>query len=274
MKKSWFNGKLFIISGASSGIGEKLTEKLIIDYGAKVIGIGRNEDKLLALQSRLPENTFSYKLFDVVDKENWFNFANELTENNIIPDVVINNAGYLPHFAKFDKYDEIELEKIINVNYMSCVYSSKALIPLLLNSKVGSIINVASAASLAPIVGTSIYSGSKAALKSFTECLIEDYRKKLYVACIMPGFTKTNIFSNQKTDVSKNKLINAVCAPLDKTVKKIIKKIKKRKKRIILGTDGRLMNFFYKLMPNFTSKTITSVLKKSKLELFDEVFND
>ena len=66
MKKSWLNGKTVVISGASGGLGFSIAKKLIIEYDCKIIGIARNEKKLLTAIETLGEfkSNFSYKLFE------------------------------------------------------------------------------------------------------------------------------------------------------------------------------------------------------------------
>ena len=61
--------------------------------------------------------------------------------------------------------------------------------------------------------------------------------------------------------------------PVEKASKKIVKRIAKRKKRIVLGFDGCSMNIFGRLFPKFTPSLIRTVLKSSKLELFEDVFD-
>ena len=72
----------------------------------------------------------------------------------------------------------------------------------------------------------------------------------------------------------ENKLIQKLMMPAEKAAKKIVKGISKKKKRIVMGADGRSMSFFGRIMPSLTPSLVTAVLRKSKLELFGEVFND
>lgn len=272
MSKYQLKNKRIILTGASSGIGKALTLILIEKYDCKVLGVGRNAQKMEEVKSCLTKKeNFTYKLFDVSKLSEWQNFANELESDDFYPDMLVNNAGYLPKFAKTENNTIFDAENVMNVNYFSCVYSFNALLPLLNKSNSPAVINVSSSAALAPVVGTAYYSASKAAVKSFTEVLAQDY-KNFYVATVMPGFTKTNIFVNQKYGKNEDKLINKLCSPVEKVAKKCVKKIKRRKKRIILGVDAKLMNFFYKLFPQATTNIIRSVLKKADLELFEEVF--
>lgn len=274
MRKTWLNGKTILLTGVTSGIGRNLATKLILNHNCKIIGIGRNKDSIISLQADLGEksNLFDYRLFDVSVEANWINLKNELYEKNIKIDILINNAGQLPKFKKFEGYSCQDYENIMNVNFFASLYSIKHLLPNIKTSDTPAIINVSSSASLCPLAGTSAYSASKSALKSFTECLIEDYRNQIYIAYVCPGFTKTGIFRNQKVEVDK--IVDKFCSSCEKNTTRILKKIIKRKKRIIVGFDAHLMDKFYRHFPKSAPRTCSSVLKKSKIKLFAEVFNE
>lgn len=275
MKKSWLNGKTVVISGASGGLGFSISKMLIEKYGCNIIGIARSEQKLLKnIETLGPlKDKFTYHLFDVSKKENWVNFANYLQSNNVKIDVLINNAGFMLPFSKFENYSDNEVDEIINTNFIACVNSVKLLLPLLKQSSTPAIINVSSAAGLCAVVGQSMYCATKFAVKGFTETLQQDYRKQIYVGGVYPGFIRTDILSRQKTDTKNNKLINFVMKPLDKATKKIVKRIHRKKKRTVMGFDGCFMSFFGRMFPKFTPSVITSVLKSSHLDLFNDVFN-
>jgi len=270
MAKYDLKNKNVIITGASGGIGRELALRMIKNYGCTVIGIGRNATKMEAVKNEA-EGKFSYELFDVSDKNAWADFAKKLESNGFIPDMLINNAGYLLNFAKAERHTANQAENITAVNYFASIYSFNALLPLLKKSDAPAVVNISSSAALAPVVGTALYSASKAALKIFTEVLQCDYASEIYVAGVYPGFTKTDIFSHQNANADV-KIINKFCAPVGKTVKKMLKKLRRKKKRIILGADAKAMNFFYKIFPNFTSGAIRNVLKKTGLDLFSDVF--
>lgn len=274
MKKSWLLNKKVLISGASGGLGLAISKLLIEKYDCKILGLARNEQKLINAKNSLgaKKDNFDYLVMDVSNAENWKNLTNFLTSKNFSPDVLINNAGFMLNFAKFDKYTDLEIEEIINTNFKSCVYSVKYLLPLLKQSKTPAIINVASAAGLCAVVGQSMYCATKFAVKGFTESLQQDYKKQIFVAGIYPGFIRTNILNRQSVDTKNNKLINKLMMPVEKASKKIVRGIAKHKKRIVMGFDGQSMNIFGRFFPKFTPSIIRSVLKASKLELFNDVF--
>lgn len=276
MRKNYLYNKTVVITGASGGIGFSIAKLLIEKYNCKVIGIARNEKKILNSISTLTEDkkqNFTYQLFDVSKKQNWTNFANYLQENNISIDVLINNAGFMLPFTKFEKCLDNDIQEIVDTNFLSNVYSIKALMPLLRNSTTPSIINVCSSAGLCAVVGQSMYSATKSAMRSFTESLTQEYKNEFYIAGVYPGFIKTDIMNRLDVDTKSQKLMNSFMMPLEKASKKIVKKISKKKKRIVLGLDGGFMNISYRLFPNLTLSIITKVLKSSKMHIFDDVFN-
>ena len=122
-KKNFLFNKTVVITGASGGIGFNVAKLLIEKYNCKIIGIARNEEKLLKNIETLGDKkeNFSYKLFDVSVKENWNDFYDYLVENNVQIDVLINNAGFMLPFEKFENYSEDEIESIISTNFLSVI---------------------------------------------------------------------------------------------------------------------------------------------------------
>ncbi len=262
---NWLNGKTCIVTGASGGMGAGIAAALIKKHGCNVIGIARNEFKMQRFIEELGPSyaeQFSYKLFDVSKRENWEEFAAELEENGTQIDVLINNAGILPKFKRFDRYDIDEIENAMNINFYSCVYSIKALLPMLLESENGAVINIDSSAALMSLAGTSVYSASKAAVKGFTESLREEFRGKLYVGLVCPGFTKTDIFRNQSTEGEKGqKIIDMISTDCDLMVKMIMFGIEHKQALQIHGLDAHAMSIFGKLLPVNGSRLFSAIMK-------------
>ena len=277
MDKNWLDNKTVIVTGASSGMGKGITEKLIKEHGCTVLGVARSQQKMEALVAELGEyaDKFSYQLFDVSDRANWDNYLNYLNENNIKPDILINNAGILPKFDKFQHYSIEDIEKAMNINFYSAVYSMHALLPLLLESPAPAIINIDSSAALMSLAGTSVYSASKAALKSLTESMREELRGKCYVGIVCPGFTKTDIFRNQgSSDEKAQKRLNMVSTSCDTMVKWIMNGINKQHELMVFGMDAAFMNYFGRLLPVQGGRLFSAVMKMSKLPLFDGIFKE
>ena len=77
-------GKTVILTGASSGIGREMAKLFVLNYGANVLGIGRNLERLQSLKEELGEK-FSYRAFDVSAQESWRIFAEELKSEGVKP---------------------------------------------------------------------------------------------------------------------------------------------------------------------------------------------
>ena len=277
MNKNWMDGKTVIITGASGGMGKGVAEKLIKEHGCTVIGIARSEEKMKKVVAELGDykDKFTYKLFDVSVEKNWLEFADYLKENSIKPDILINNAGILPKFDRFQNYTVEYIEKAMNINFYSAVYSIHTLLPLLLESPSPAIINVDSSAALMTLAGTSVYSASKAALKSLSEALREELRGKCYVAIVCPGFTKTDIFRDQSaSDAKGQKMLNMVSTSCERMVKMIMNDIKTKKPLGVHGFDAAFMNYFGRILPVQGGRLFSAVMKASKMPLFDPVFKD
>ena len=279
MSTCWLQGKTVVVTGASGGMGAGIAATLIKKHGCTVIGIARNERKILNFINELGEENakrFSYRLFDVSVRENWEDFAKELEENNSAVDVLINNAGILPKFKRFDRYSYEEIERAMNINFYSCIYSVKTMLPILQKSSTPAIINIDSSAALMTLAGTSVYSASKAALKSFTEALRLEFAGKIYVGMVCPGFTKTDIFSGQG-DVGKgrgSKIIEMVSTDCDKMVKMIMFGIERKMPMQVRGMDAHAMSICNRLLPVAGSKLYSTIMKAAKVDIFDEVFLD
>lgn len=276
MNKCWYDGKTVILTGASSGIGKDITEKLIKEHGCRVIGIARNEERLLELKNSLGSKSdcFTYYTFDVSVKENWESFAETVKEESLRPDILINNAGILPKFDRFLNYTVEELDKAMHINFYSCLYSMNALMPVILESDSAAVVNIASSAALCSLAGTSVYSASKAALKSLTDAVREEYRKDCYIGLVCPGFTKTNIFRNQGASVGSKaqKAMDFISTDCERMCNLILRGMKNKRADMVFGADAHLMSVGNKLMGTVCSHAASAVMKVSGLDMFAKVF--
>ncbi|MBQ8322369.1 MAG: SDR family NAD(P)-dependent oxidoreductase [Clostridia bacterium] len=267
----WLKDKYVVLSGASGGIGRELCKILVRKYGAKVVGIGRSEEKMLSLQAELGES-FRYRLFDVSVRENWAAFALWLKDEGIAPILLINNAGAFPTFARAIEAGAETAERIMRNNYFSAVYAIENVSPLLVGTEKDkpAIVNIASSAALCTVAGTGAYSASKSALKSYTEALQMEEKGRLYVGLICPGTTATELFRGDEN--TKNSALDKVAMPAEKMSKKIARKILRKRRRAVVGWDAKLMSFTTRLMPVKGLFLIRGVMKASGSKVFKEVF--
>ena len=266
--KNWLDGKFVLLSGASSGIGKEVCKLLVTKYNAKVLGIGRSEEKMQRLTEELGEysNNFCYRLFDVSRQAGWELLAQELKEKNMTPDLLINNAGTFPAFARCLEIPAQTVERVMAVNYLSSVYASGAILPL--NADMG-MVNVCSSSALCSVVGTAPYSASKKAMQGFTEALQME-EKGRYIGILYPGTTATELFREDEN--TKNSALDIVAMPAEKMARKIVKAILRRKKRCVLGWDAKAMAITAKIAPVTGLVLIAWVMKISGSKVFQNVF--
>lgn len=273
MSKKWIYKTNVIITGASSGIGKELVKTFITKFDCRVIGVSRNEERAKKFAEELNSSAYSYYCFDVGVESNWVDFASYLENVGFVPDVIINNAGVLPTFRSFLNSSLDTIKETFQVDFWSAIYSVKYLDGLLAKSTKPAIINVSSSSALASLVGTTSYTSAKTALRAFTECYSEEQKGKRYVAVVCPGFTKTNIFKEQKQSIEDG-IVGKISTPVAKMAKKIVRGIQKKKRRMVFGKDARIMNMMYKIFPKKSTSLFAYVMKKSKLELFREIFDE
>ena len=265
-------GKTVIVTGASSGIGRSLCKRLVQRHACRVIGVARNEERCAALREELGE-AFSYFLFDVSDEKAWQAFAARLQEENILPDILVNNAGMLPPFRRFDHIDPDLFTRTVNTDFWSVVYGCRTLLPLLKKSPSPMLCNIASSAALCPLPGITPYAAAKAAVKSFTESLESEYAaEKLRVCLILPGFTLTDIFREQKESGMRNPWLSRIAMPCKKMAGKIERALQKGKPRKVFGADAKGMDLLYKLFPAHAARLCGNVLRLGAAALFEDVF--
>ncbi len=274
--QKWLRDEYVLLTGASGGIGRELTKRLILRYGAKVIGVGRSEEKLLALKKSLGERAddFSFYALDISQKESWAFLRADLTEKGIFPTLLINNAGVFPPLAVGTENIAERVRAVLQVNFFSMLYSVEEISPILKESGKykPAIVNICSSAALCPVVGAAAYAASKCAMKGFTEALQLEEKGKKHVGIIYPGTTATDLFRADE-NVEKSAMTKIACSP-QKMAKKIARKIYARKKRAVLGWDAKLMNFAAKLMPVKGPALICKVMKLSGSVAFKNVFDN
>lgn len=272
--RNWLKDSCVIITGASSGIGRELCKILIKNYGANVIGIGRREEKMHSLVKELGADAdkFTYQLFDVSNAENWQSFRTFLQEKGLIPNILINNAGVFPTFKKAVDTPMDTYEWIMQTNFYSVLYAVKEIAPMLQGNgkSLPAIVNVSSSASLCTVAGTSGYSASKAALKSYTEALQLEEKGKMYVGLMCPGTTATELFHNDKK--METTPMHLIAMPAERMAKKIARKILRKKQRAVLGIDAKLMHWTAKIGGAKGLALISFVMKASKADAFSDVY--
>lgn len=183
-----------LITGAGKGIGKAIAIALAKE-GVNVILVSRTKsdvDQLAVETSALGVKSLALSA-DVSDI-NSINKAVEtaLSEFKTI-DILINNAG-IAAFGKFLELEPSEWEKIMQVNVMGTYYTTRAVIPNMIERQIGDIINISSTAGLNGNAMTSAYSASKFAVLGLTDSLMQEMRKhNIRVMALTPSTVATDM---------------------------------------------------------------------------------
>ncbi|MDC7241532.1 MAG: SDR family oxidoreductase [Spirochaetales bacterium] len=191
----WKN-KICWITGASSGIGEALAQKLY-DAGARVIVSARSEDKLKSLCSSWEDRERWYILpLDVADHDNLASAAADALKHWGRIDALINNAGVSQRSLAADT-DFSVMKNIMDINYLGSAGLAREVLPSMIEQGSGIIAPVSSVAGKFSTPLRTTYSASKMALQGFYDGLrAEVHDKGIQVNFIVPGFVRTNISIN------------------------------------------------------------------------------
>jgi short-subunit dehydrogenase len=180
-------------------------------------------------------------------------------------DVLINNAG-ISMRALFEEVDLGVLRKLMNTNFWGTVYCSKFALPYLLKSK-GSLVGISSIAGYKGLPGRTGYSSSKFAIQGLLEVIrIENRKKGLHVLIAAPGFTASNIrnvaLSKDGSQQGETPLDESKLMPAETVARKIADAIEKRKRTLILTTQGKMTVLLNKFLPSFMDKMVYDHMAK------------
>jgi NAD(P)-dependent dehydrogenase (short-subunit alcohol dehydrogenase family) len=197
-----FKKKIYVVTGAFSGIGLATTENLL-KKNYNVIAIGKSNLKLKKMYLKF--NKFK-KIFDpvVCDLGN-FNSVKDLSfyikKKYQSIDGLVNNVGINPSRNNIRGTKIKDWDQTLKINITSIFWITKFLIPIIKNKS--SIVNISSVAALG-MKNRIAYSSSKAALIGFTKSLaIDCAKKKIRVNCILPGYINTNLVKKYFRGLSK-----------------------------------------------------------------------
>jgi short-subunit dehydrogenase len=240
-----------VITGASSGIGLALA-KIYSAAGNRVSICARKPENV-----QLP-NTFTYKA-DVSKQADCQNFIAASIAHHGEIDVLINNAG-ISMRALFADADLSVIEQVMQINFWGSVYCTKAALNSIKTTN-GVVCSISSIAGYRGLPARSGYSASKFALQGFMESIrTELLHSGVHVMWVSPGFTNSNIRNvalsatgtgQGETPLDENKLMSA-----EECARRIIEGIAKRKRTIVMTTQGKLTVWLNKLWPSLADKLV------------------
>jgi short-subunit dehydrogenase len=188
-------GKVVVVTGASSGIGEA-TAVGFAKRGARVVLAARRLDRLEELAERITDagGTALALRCDVTDVAELSKLPGVVAELVGPADVLVNNAG-IPGRGRFEELSHEQIERVVRVNVLGVLHGTRAFLPGMLERGRGHVVNVASLAGRFATPGASVYSATKHAVVSFSEALhFETEERGVLVTSVNPGFVETEGF--------------------------------------------------------------------------------
>src|SRR5580698_5355762 len=178
-------GKVWFITGASSGFGRLLAEYLL-SLGANVVATARRPETLSDLAAKYPANALVLRL-DVTKPEQIAAAVKDANDRYANVDVLVNNAGYGVTGA-LEEVSEKEFMPMFETNVFGLVALTKAFLPQFRARRSGNIVNLSSIGGLLGLPGWSMYNATKFAVEGLSEALGAELEPLgIYVTIIEPG---------------------------------------------------------------------------------------
>lgn len=218
-------GKVVVITGASSGIG-RATATLLASRGASVVLGARNERALAAVVDEIVAagGKAASRSTDVRRRADVEALVAYAVEREGRMDVMINNAGVGP-ISRFDALRVDDWDAMIDVNLRGTLYGIAAALPVFAKQDHGHIVNVVSTAGIKILPTMGVYAATKNAVRTATEALRQEAGPHLRVTEVSPGMTATN-FGESITDLPTRKVIEdqlgAIAIPADAIARGIL----------------------------------------------------
>jgi short-subunit dehydrogenase len=260
--------KVILVTGGGSGMGRELVLHLL-SKNVKVVTIDINENALKETVALATSKQDALKTFvvDITNKNAIEQLLNDAVAAFGCVDGIINNAGIIQPFIKVNELKYETIERVMNINFYGTLYMVKTFLPHLLSRPEAHIVNVSSMGGFLPVPGQTIYGASKAAVKLLTEGLHSELSNtNVKVTVVFPGAVNTNITKNSGLNAPAQSQSNAdqksmkILSPA-KAAEIIIDGMENDRYRVLVGTDSKFMDFFYRLNPARAARLITKKMK-------------
>jgi len=187
-------GKIAIVTGGASGIGEATT-RLFVSEGAKVVIADIDDEKGNALEAELNHDgeVARYRQFDVTQENRWIEVVGEVMDTWGRLDVVVNNAGMSGvGRARVEETTVENWDAVFAVNSTAVMLGTKTAIPAMRKNGGGSVVNVSSIFGIVGSPAGAAYHASKGAARTFSKAAAVQYAPdNIRVNSVHPGFTDT-----------------------------------------------------------------------------------
>ncbi|BAY44297.1 short-chain dehydrogenase/reductase SDR [Scytonema sp. HK-05] len=188
------DGKVALITGASSGIGQATALALAAE-GAKVALAARRADRLQKLEKQITDGGGKALslVTDIADEAQVAEMVHKTNSNFGSVDILVNNAGVML-VGPVEGADTSDWRRMININLLGLMYATHAALPLMKAQGGGHIVNISSVAGRVAVPNYAVYNATKFGVCAFSEALRKEvYKDKIRVTVIEPGGVATEL---------------------------------------------------------------------------------
>ena len=240
-------GKNIIITGASSGIGER-TAFLLSECGAHVILLARTEDKLKMVKENIETlgGAASYYPCDLTNMDEIEKTSEKILADFKHVDVLVNNAGRSIRRSVHESVNRFhDFERTMEINYFGAVKIILGFLPTMIGRQTGQIVNISSIGVLANSPRFSAYVASKAALDAYSRCLAAEVKgDNIKVTNIFMPLVRTPM-------IAPTKLYRYMPALMPDEAAMMVAKAIVHKPNSIASNMGKFASATYSLVPAF-----------------------
>lgn len=266
-----FAGKVAVVTGAGSGIGQALAVELGRS-GAKLAISDVDTEGLAVTEERLKAIGVPVKAdrLDVTEREAFELYAAAVKEHFGKVNQIYNNAG-IAYQGDVEVSSYKDIERVMDVDFWGVVNGTKSFLPHLIESGDGHVVNVSSVFGLFSVPGQAAYNSAKFAVRGFTEALRQEMalaKHPVKVTCVHPGGIKTAIARNataaEGIDVAQ--MAKAFDTKLAKTspekaAKIILEAVRKDRARVLVGADAKVLDVIVRIAGSNYQRLFSSVAK-------------
>jgi 3-oxoacyl-[acyl-carrier protein] reductase len=204
-------GKVVLVSGASQGIGRAIAEAFAAE-GAKIAITARGADELQKAAREIGRHAGSEVMSVVADAskaEDIARMVEQVVQRFGTVHVLVNNAGGIGAFAGFAELTDQDWLDILNLNLMSAVRVTRAVLPHMRRQKWGRIVNISSESGTQPDAAMPHYNASKAAMNNLTKSLSKAYASDgILVNTVSPAFIMTPLVADMLNNIAREQGIS------------------------------------------------------------------
>ena len=252
-----FAGKVAVVTGAGSGIGQALAVELARS-GAKVAisdvdteGLADTDQQLKAIGAPVKADRL-----DVTEREAFLAYADAVNEHFGKVNQIYNNAG-IAFTGDIEVSQFKDIERVMDVDYWGVVNGTKAFLPYLIASGDGHVINISSVFGLFSVPGQAAYNSAKFAVRGFTEALRQEMLvagHPVGVTTVHPGGIKTAIARNataaegfDRDELAKLFDKRVAHTSPQRAARIILEAVRKNKARVLVGADAKVLDIMVRL---------------------------